>query len=1493
MKNLKKVFALVLSLAMIVSTFTVSFAAEDTKTDAEICEALGMLKGEGDGVTDEYLAKSTTRFQAALMVLRLQNLEEEALAFEGTETFADAEDVQWVAGRSVLAYLKANPELGWLGDGENFDPNGAITAQAYYKVMLEAIGYKQGTDFEWADVLEFAAEKGLKAAADVENFTNNEIAVVTVETLKAETKEGKKLVDVLVEAGAIDEAKAVEVGLVEAAPSEVAIKGAVALNSKVVEVTLKEAAEEVNASQFVIADKDGAAVEIASAELAPWDANNKKVLVTLATDTKSGELYSVTSGEVSVNFGGRGEDASNPTLAKSTGADYNEFTLEFSEAVRIDTLKIAAAEKYGSKAALEVLGYEYIDSKTIKVMTADQAGSKLYGLTVSGAVDLAGNEMKEDSDNTFVGKAKPTVAQKVKKAKAIDYNQVYVEFETNIDPASIADATFAINEMYGSKAEVAVLEVAQATEAQTVEYGTADVAADKAAAVKKGVVLTVDGTMKTSSLYKVVANGMKTLYGKDMSSTSSDKETTFVGMSKPSGTFAYDGDITVASASSIKVKFARKLEKDLAEDIANYTINEAYGNKAELAVLAAELQADQKTVKLTVGEMKNVLYKVTTSNLMDIYGNAQKTGSDAEKTFVGQGKEAKISSITSITRIDDTNIKVTFNHKVGENATDVALYTIDGGVGYPEAVATYSDDANSVKLTIAKTTETVSYKLTVKGLNNADGVAMDADGVTGTFTGKGIAKGLPVLQAVVATDKQTAKFYFDRDVTDSTIKGTLWAVTGTDDVANFFMTRENKQGTSLASLNGLKAYQDSTDKNVLVVVDDNESWNTGNDFTTYVLDLEGSSFDGKKVKFDTNITQLEVAANGSTYAYPTVEAVQGIDSKTIKVYFSKPVTFGASGITTIAKTSDSSATVTEGTPVVVNGTSNKEWLVPISSGTMESVSYTITFASVNVADKYVPSIKLSNKTSEPDTSIVREFAGNGTTTNYITNVYAIMTDNKTIDVYYPEAMKYSTTIINNVQNGSNVDNTGNYTFTVSAGTAPTVTYVAYDNAKNKATLYLNNEFDSNLNTFDLVVNTNIANITGNKTVAKSSSDNANLAIEVAKNTSTTNKGPAIASASVAGDRMSITVGMDQVTAVGTTVAVDDDSNTILESGKLATKKTATSTATVNSADFEKVFKLTTTFEGETTATTITNANFSNYISSVDLSANGKTFTITLKKAIKAGAEGTITTKTSKDNSVSLWGYAGEKRLQNDNESKLTFAAPNSNTFDYTPPTVLNVDSAAGVYKEGSNIDIVLTFNEAVTISDANKDSKIVITVGTTDRDAVLVANTATTATFRYTVVANETDTDGIDVKDDSLTLGSGDSIKDGNGNDLTLTSLNATPLTSVKVDTTAPTCSIQDGTANAPILRFSEPLYKDGVALTDNQVITSLFTFNNVSAGADTPTMTATYTTANNDITFALANMQDTDTIVLASGVVLTDEAGNAVTVNTLTLTNGTPSTWQ
>lgn len=433
MKNLKKVLALVLSLAMIVSTFTVSFAAEE-KTDAEICEALGMLQGEGNGVTDEYLAKSTTRFQAALMFLRLQGLEDEALAFEGTETFEDAEDLQWVAGRSVLAYLKANPELGWVGTGKGFMPNGAITAQAYYKVMLEAIGYEYKVDFEWAEVLEFAATKGLVAAAEVEDFKNNDIAVVTVETLKAETSNGVKLINELVEAGVINASDAELVDYV--APVTAKMTAAKAIDATTVMVSFDEAVE-VSADDFAVVagDKEFAVSAVKSADAG-------KVAVLTVAELTVGSKYTVTSGEVSKTVVPTiKDDKTKPAIKEATCVTGEVVTVTFSTRnINKDTL---VAENFSLNNDATVLSAE-LDMGAMKkaenvgntILTLGVSGlkaGKAYTIKTSNVESYEGLVADVDSSKaTFAGKDKDTKAPKLAGAVSENGYQVLVTFTEDV-----------------------------------------------------------------------------------------------------------------------------------------------------------------------------------------------------------------------------------------------------------------------------------------------------------------------------------------------------------------------------------------------------------------------------------------------------------------------------------------------------------------------------------------------------------------------------------------------------------------------------------------------------------------------------------------------------------------------------------------------------------------------------------------------------------------------------------------------------------------------------------------------------------------------------------------------------------------------------------------------------------------------------------------------------------------------------------------------------
>lgn len=205
MNKRSKWVSMVLAGFMTLSSAVTVFAADapaaaSVKTDAQVVADLGVLQGDGSGVTASYLAKTTTRLQGAILFLRLKGLEQTALGFKGADNFTDAALVS-DSNKAILAYLKANPSLGWTGTGDGkFDPQSGVTAQQYYKVLLESLGYKQDADFTYADVFTYAKSKGMTQIANAGALRNSHIATATVEALKLKVKGGtKSLVEALVD----------------------------------------------------------------------------------------------------------------------------------------------------------------------------------------------------------------------------------------------------------------------------------------------------------------------------------------------------------------------------------------------------------------------------------------------------------------------------------------------------------------------------------------------------------------------------------------------------------------------------------------------------------------------------------------------------------------------------------------------------------------------------------------------------------------------------------------------------------------------------------------------------------------------------------------------------------------------------------------------------------------------------------------------------------------------------------------------------------------------------------------------------------------------------------------------------------------------------------------------------------------------------------------------------------------------------------------------
>ena len=148
MRNLKKILALVLALVMSMSLVTIANASDFTDADdityeeaADVMSTIGVIEGFEDGSFDP--DGTLTREQAAkLVTYMLLGDNADRLGIERS-TFNDVAMTRWSA--PAIEYCVSLGIIDGAGDG-NFYPRGQLTAVAFAKVLLTALGYDADTE---------------------------------------------------------------------------------------------------------------------------------------------------------------------------------------------------------------------------------------------------------------------------------------------------------------------------------------------------------------------------------------------------------------------------------------------------------------------------------------------------------------------------------------------------------------------------------------------------------------------------------------------------------------------------------------------------------------------------------------------------------------------------------------------------------------------------------------------------------------------------------------------------------------------------------------------------------------------------------------------------------------------------------------------------------------------------------------------------------------------------------------------------------------------------------------------------------------------------------------------------------------------------------------------------------------------------------------------------------------------------------------------------
>ena len=123
---------------------------------------LGLFKGTDTAYGYGFdLEETPTRIQGLIMFLRLLGEEEAALSFTGAVSFADVP--LWALPYVAYAYDRGYTKgQGLNSDGRViFGTEGTLAARDYVTFLLRALGYQEGSQFQWLTATEDAGSLGL------------------------------------------------------------------------------------------------------------------------------------------------------------------------------------------------------------------------------------------------------------------------------------------------------------------------------------------------------------------------------------------------------------------------------------------------------------------------------------------------------------------------------------------------------------------------------------------------------------------------------------------------------------------------------------------------------------------------------------------------------------------------------------------------------------------------------------------------------------------------------------------------------------------------------------------------------------------------------------------------------------------------------------------------------------------------------------------------------------------------------------------------------------------------------------------------------------------------------------------------------------------------------------------------------------------------------------------------------------------------------------
>lgn len=757
MRIFKKIITVILSAAILVISTTAAAAGTSTVATptlptgitigantpdiskmASALNKLNILQGEKG---DYKLASQTKRSEAAALIIRmlgkLNYVEQNAEQFKNTK-FTDVAPSSWYA--PYIGYCTASNILS----GKTlttFAPNEYTTEKQFLKMALCALGYVDGTDFDWSNIYQKAYSVGIVTDQSYAAKTQDNTKYLRSEAVKViyralnTTKKGtqKKLAYILADEGSFTMGTISSSGIISDDQATVIdLITPTAMDS--IEVNLNENIQSVNASDISIYDSKttGSALAVKSAAF-----KDDKIQVITAGQIP-GRAYTVKINSVTDTNG----NISGVLTGTFTGYAQRQITSDFFriskvEQVSSNVINIYFTHPVNSNSEIPAYyeitknGTTYIAGSTQnitvkKLQSPENAVSLMlknyqltkddvYAVKISGKLTSSygvklGDGLGESMD--FATTAAQNGQLDVSSVQAWTINSVRILFNQEVDPywagQRLNYKVYDVNKN--------AYDVTNAVVSSSGEYDGRE------------VILTLSAPFDKTKQYELKMEIIPDIY---MQSKIENKSVTFSG--------AYPDNTTLAlnqAASDynncVVLTFNSALDKTMATNVSNYVIK-GITDGSFTAIPAKAYYAEQyglHMVKLYLPAGKTLnssqRYTAYATGMKDSLGATNQSILKAD--FTGGANTNIKPQITDAVTVSKDTIKLYFNIEVAFDVNNISTtnysleYLDNGELLKMTPVGVTYIDANTIILKFDELDPTKSYQIRFNTIDDYSGI---------------------------------------------------------------------------------------------------------------------------------------------------------------------------------------------------------------------------------------------------------------------------------------------------------------------------------------------------------------------------------------------------------------------------------------------------------------------------------------------------------------------------------------------------------------------------------------------------------------------------------------------------------------------------------------------------------------------------------------------------------------------------------------------------